>query len=333
MTTTFRILCTLAIAHSYYSDGCRDFDFVIPADTTGVFRNGKLIAKVLDGALTVLYEADEGASALAPLANKRLRFGMKLMNPLFSNFTDCAGPIPLYRNTGAAGSLDPARGVVMTGRLLSHSVTQTIRPVTITVNDSTGWQLQTETISTANDRATISCDLSGQTAGAYSVVENYPTETKPVTYYSDAELVQAGVFGIVEINIDSGFYTSPPSFTISFNAKQEALKYYVVVSNYTANEFNNLSVVDNGFAEEGRPRINFTRVPSVAFTSDEIPPGMLAKNSDKVVLFKSQGFVARREKARKKIQLSKNGDVLIKHLPQIGADKTSGDVVIHISKP
>ena len=68
MTTTFRILCTLAIAHSYYSDGCRDFDFVIPADTTGVFRNGKLIAKVLDGALTVLYEADEGASALAPLA-------------------------------------------------------------------------------------------------------------------------------------------------------------------------------------------------------------------------------------------------------------------------
>lgn len=333
MITTFRTLFTLSVAHGYYSEGCRDFDFIVPANTAGQLRNGKLIAKVLDGKLNVFYEADDGGAALVPLTGTRLRFGMKLLNPLFSNFTDFAVPTPLYRNNAVPGSLDLAVGVVMTGRILSHPVTKTVRPVTVTVNDSDGRLLQTETITATNDRPAITGDLSGQAAGTYSVVESYPAETKTISYYSDPELQQADVFGIVEIKIGSGFYSSNPSFSISFNAKQETLKYYLVVSNYTATEFDHLSVTDNGFTEEGRPRINFTRVPSAAFTSDEIPPEMIAKAGDKVVLFKSQTVVARREKARMKIQLSKNGDVLIKHLPQLGADKANGDMVIHISKP
>lgn len=333
MISTFRTLCTLAIAHGYYGNGCRDFDFIVPSDTARLLRNGKLIAKRLDGRLNLLFEADENGAALIPLAKTRLRFGLKLLNPLFNNFTEFAGPTPLYRNSVVPESLDPPIGIVMTGHLLSHSISKTIRPVTITINNSTGQLLQTETITAENDRSTISRDLSEQAAGAYSVVESYPAETETVTWYSDADLLQSGVFGVVEIMIDSGFYASPPTFTISFNAKQETLKYYVVVSNYTANDFDQLSIADTGFAEEGRPRINFTRVPSDAFTSNDIPVGMLAKPGDKVVLFTSQGGVARREKARKNIQLSKNGDILIKHLPQVGQDRASGDVVIHISKP
>lgn len=333
MTSTFSTLFTITVAHDYYSKGCRDFDFIVPASTAGLLRNGKLIAKALGGKLTLLYEANDKGVALVPMAGTRLRFGMKLLNPLFSNFTDFNIPAPLYRNTLATGSLDPAMGVLMTGQLLSHTVTKTIRPVTVTVGDPAGQVLQTETITTANDRSTISCNLYGQAAGMYSVVESYPGETETVTYYSDPELLQAGVFGVVEIVIDSGFYAAPATFTINFNAKQETLKYYVVAGNYNATEFDQLSVADNGFAEEGRSQITFTKVPSATFTSDEIPPGLLAKAGEEVVLFKSQQVVARRENARKKIQLSKNGDVLIKHLPQIGADKASGDVVIHISKP
>lgn len=333
MITTFRTLFTLSVAHDYYSDGCRDFDFFVPGATAGLLRNGRLIAKVRDGKLNVLYEADNGGAALVPLAGTTLRFGMKLINPLFSNVTDFVAPTPLYRNAAAAGSLDPAVETVMTGRLFSHAITKAMRPVTVTVNDSSGLILQTETITTENDRSSVSCDLFDQASGMYSVVESYQAATETITYYSDPELQRSGVFGIVEIKVGSGFYTSKPSFTISFNAKQETLKYYLVVSNYTASEFDHLTIADNGFTEEGRPRINFTRVSSAAFTSDEIAPGMIAKTGDKVVLFKSQAAVARREKARSKIQLSKNGDVLIKHLPQAGADKLNGDVVIHISKP
>lgn len=333
MITTFRTLFTISVAHSYYSDGCRDFDFIVPTETAGRLRNGKLIAKMLDGKLNVLYEADDAGTALIPMTGAELRFGIRLLNPLFSNFTDFAVPTPFYRNNAAVGSLDPPMGVTMTGRILSHAVTKAGHLVTVTVNDPSEQPLHPEKISVARDRSAISADLSGQAAGLYSVVESYPAETKTIPYYSDPELQQSGVFGVVEIRIDGSFYSAKPSFSISFNARQETLKYYLVVRNYPANEFDHLTVADNGFTEEGRARINFTRVLPAAFTSGEIPPGMISKAGDRVVLFKSQAVVARQEKARNKIQLSKNGDVLIKHLPQIGADRTNGDVVVHISKP
>jgi hypothetical protein len=333
MTTKFRKLFTLAVSHGYYSDECRDFNFVIPGNTSTLLRNGKLIAKVLDGKLNVLYEADDEGTALVTMAGAKLRFGMKLINPLFSNITDFAAPTPLYRNSMTAEKLDPPLNVALTGRLLCHAITKTSRPVTVSLKNQAGQRLLTETITAENDRSTVSCELSGQSTGAYSLLESYAGENQEFTYYADPELLQANVFGIIEIEINSDFYISRPSFTISFNAKQETLKYYVVASNYNATEFEHLSVTDNGFAEEGRELINFTRVPSDAFTADEIQPGTLARGNAKIVLFKSQTAVLRQESARKKIQLSKNGDILIKHLPQAGADRTSGDIVIHIFKP
>lgn len=333
MTTTFRTLFTLTVVHDYYSAGCLDFDFVVSSGTAGLLRNGKLIAKVRDGKLHILYEADDNGIALSNLAGSRLQFGMKLLNPLFSNYTEFAIPTPLYRNMVATGSLDPAMEVALTGRLLRHAISKTIRPVTLAVSDPAGHLLKTETITETNNRPTTSFDLSGQTAGVYIVVESYPSESGTATYYFDDELVQAGAFGVVEIMIDNGFYSVPASFTIDFRARRDMLKYYVVATNYNSTEFEQLSVSDDGYAEEERPRIDFTKVLPTDFTADEIQPEMLAKTGDRVVLFKSQALVARQEKARKKIQLSKNGDVLIKHLPQAGADRTSGDVVIHISKP
>ena len=215
MITTYRKLFTLNVAQGNYSDWCRDLNFIVPADTACLLRAGKLIAKALDGKLNVLYEADDGGVALVPMAGARLRFGMKLQNPLFSNVTKSGGPTTLFRNTMAEGNLDPALDVVMTGRILSHEITETIRPVTIAVNDSSGFLLQKETITADNDSSTIFCDLSRQAVGAYCVMENYPAETKNITYYYDVDLSQADVFGVVEIEINSDFYYSRPSFSIS----------------------------------------------------------------------------------------------------------------------
>lgn len=333
MMTTFRILFTINVAHAYYSDNCRDFDFVVPADTGASLRNGKLIARVRDGRLYILYEADDAGTALTSIAGTGLRFGLKLRNPLFSNITDFNLQTPLYRNSLVADSLAPAIEVAMSGRLFSHAVTRSDRPVTVKINAPTGQPLQTETITADNDRSAVSIDLSGQAPGLYGVTEQYPGGLETASYYFDAELLQEGIFGVVDICIDSGFYALPPSFTINFSAKQETLKYYLVASNHTVSEFNHLAVTDNGFAEEGRSRIDFAKIPASSFTSDEIPLGMIAKSGDMVVLFKSLRGVARHEKARRKIQLSRNGDVLIKHLPQPGADRTNGDMIIHISRP
>jgi len=143
----------------------------------------------------------------------------------------------------------------------------------------------------------------------------------------------SGVFGIVEITLATGFYANPPDFAVQFRSREETLKYYVVARNYTDGEMGQLSINDNGFADDGRPRVTFTKKDPGSFTADDIAPGLLGGAGAKVVLFSSQAAVARRERARRQIQLTKNGDVLITHLPQPGPDKTNGNMIVHISKP
>lgn len=266
MTTQFRTLFTVNISHAYYNEGCKDFDFVFPADTAQLLRNGKLIAKVRDGVLYVLFEADKSGNVLVSIAEKTLRIGLKLLNPFFSNYTDLAfnSSTLLYRNTGSPAVLDPPQ---------------------------------------------------------------------PTTINSDPEFLQLGVSGIIEIKIDGGFYVAAPAFRIGFNAKQEQLKYYIVARNFNDTEIGQISVADNGFTEDMRPQVIFTKVFPAEFIADDIPPSLLGGIDTKVVLFKSQGMVARREKSRKKIQLNKNGEVLITHLPQPGAQSTNGNLFINISKP
>jgi len=201
------------------------------------------------------------------------------------------------------------------------------------LKDSTGQALQAETITAANNRTTVSCNLTGQAAGAYVVEEAYPSDTELIPYYCDPELRQLGPFGVMEIEIGSSFYAAAPTFELVFAARQETLNYYLVARNYNVAEFGQLAVVDTGFTEDGRPQVVFTRVESSAFTADEIAPSLLDGGDARVALFRSQATVARRERARKKIQLKRNGEVLITHLPQVGADKVSGDIIVQISKP
>ena len=148
----------------------------------------------------------------------------------------------------------------------------------------------------------------------------------------DAELLREGLFCLVEITVDAGFYAAPPAFEIAFQARAETLKYYVVARNYTAGEFNQLDVSDAGFAADARPQIRFDRIPPSGFTSAEIPAAQLGGSDARVTLFRSQQPVARQDKARKRIQLARNNDVIIAQLPQPGAAAATADLVVHLSK-
>ena len=333
MITSFRTLCTLAVTHTYYSEGCRDFGFIVPVDTAEVLGNGRLLVKTREGVVHVLFEADAAGVPLRPLVGARLRFGMQLQNPVFATMTDPVAATPLYRNAAVPASLDPPVAVRLTGRLFSHNLTRSIRPVTVSLRTSSGQELETATITAEHDRTAVSFDLSGHQPGIHLLAEAYPAETLTSLYYVDSELQRSPIFGVVEVEIADSFYTTPPALTIPFTAKEDTLKYYLVAGNYTGAEFAALSVTDTGFTEDKRPQILFDRVESPAFTARDISPALLARSGERVVLFQSRAPVARRERARKNIQLRKHGDVLIKHLPQVGAADVSGDVVIHISKP
>ncbi|HZR45362.1 MAG TPA: hypothetical protein VFA47_01565 [Candidatus Manganitrophaceae bacterium] len=335
MMIRFKTLFTLAIRHAYYSEACRDFDFLFPADSARRLENGKLLAKAREGKLHLLYEADEAGTPLISLAGQTVRIGLKLLNPIFSNLTD-TGPGPaflLYRNAADRAKLDAAEKRNRVGPIFTHFLTDTARPTTATLKEAGGGVVQTDEVTAADGRSSLTYDLTGRSAGAYRVEELSSGGAATVLYYSDPELSRLGAFGAVEVAVDGGFYAAPPAFEIAFDAREETVKYYLVARNYTAAEFSQLSVLDAGFAEEGRPPLTFTKVDPAAFTADEIPPALLGGPDDRVVLFKSQAAVARREKPRKKIQLKKNGDVLIPHLPQPGEGKPNAEMIIQISKP
>lgn len=153
----------------------------------------------------------------------------------------------------------------------------------------------------------------------------------------EPELAREGVFGVVEVRIAAAFYDAPAAFEIAFAARQETLRYYLVVKRYSAAELDQLTVSDAGFGEEGRPEVKFTKVPAAAFTPAEIPPALLGGGGGggdaTVLLFRSQAPVARRQRGRRKIQLNRNGEVLIEHLPQPGAERATADLIVHLSKP
>jgi len=341
LNTQFKNLFTLSIDHDFYTANCQDFKFLIPQETRQLLNNGKLLCRIRDGILYCLYEAGPDGLALNPLDGSPLRFGLKLLNPYFSNYSDfdLAGRTALYRNITSATAIDPVHAITHTGTIITHSISDSARPVTVTLENNDGVILKSILIESTHNQSTVSFDLNAVpdvgslSQGFYKVTETYTASTQETDYYFESELLKQGIFGIVEINLANGFYTTPPGFSIHFASRREILKYYVIAKNYSNTEFGSITVTDTGHLEESRPQINFTRVASTAFTAAEIPVTLLNNGDDKVVLFKSTGTVSRQEKARKNIQLSRNGDILISDLPAPGIDKARADLIIHAAKP
>jgi hypothetical protein len=341
MKIQFFKLLTIAITHTYYRDNCRDFAFIIPADTAQLLRDGKLLAKVVDGKLIVLFEADEEGVSPVPIAVKTLRIGLALRNPYFSNFSDLgpdAGALTLlYRNSENSAALDTEK-TILVGNVFSHLLADKARPVVVSLKDASGLSVRTETITATDSRTSVSYDLTAQRAGSYLISENYPGSSVTSTIYHDAELLQHRPFGVIEIKIDNSFYTTTPKplapeFEVAFVACKDTLKYYLVAKNNTnALFFDKLTIEDVGHNEENRPEVEFDRVSGTALGDDDISAELLGEDPENVLLFKSRDKVSRQETPRRKIQLTKNGDVLIRHLPQPTADKVNGYIIIQISK-
>jgi hypothetical protein len=337
MSTSFGILFSVKIAHSYYTSGCQDFEFLIPADSNLILRDRRVITRVSKGICYFLCEKDESGTPVVAVSGITIRIGLKLVNPFFTNITKLVfkpGTTPLYRNTTSPTSLDLPVEMLVAGPLFAYPLTKTARPVTVTVKDYLNNVLQTEIVSNVTDTTPVPLDLRGYAANIYSVNEKQGSSTKKSLYYIDPDLAGKPVFGIVEINVSNSFFTPvPPVFTLNFVAKEEVLKYYIVGKNYTTTDLNKLSVLDAGYNEDSRPQVQFTKVNQGSFVATDISPSLLAGSGTSVVLFKSQTPVPRLEKARRKIQLSKNSDVLLKHLPLPGIDRSNSDIIIQISKP
>jgi len=334
MITRFNTLLTLEVDHEYYSGTCRDFDFFVPSETIRELSKNRLLSKVNEGRLYLLYECSETGIPIITGSETTIRIALRLNNPCFSNFTDFTkeyGSVLLYRNIFSKVLADLPLHVGLRPSTFTHPVTKKSRPVTVTLKSDEGRVLFMEAITAQHDREEVSLRLTDNKAGLYEIAETYGDMSVVTTsYYVDSELFAKGVTGIIEISLNSSFYPPSavvhPAFSISFKARKEYLKYYVVMNNMADSE--KLSISDTG----SLPPIEFTKILSAAFDQNDIQPDLLlSDNTQSVILFKSTTRLVRQQLARKKIQLARNGDVLIAHLPQPAENRTSADIVIRIS--
>lgn len=337
MSIRFRPLLSVTCAHAYHGGGpCPDFAFSLPADTAARLGHGRLLARSRDGILRLYVETGANGQPLAPLPQAPLLFGLGPLDPGFTRTTVpvpvAPGQLPLYANATLPGVLDGPRGAVL-ARGIQHHLPQTPdRPVSLRLLDGAGRELAHQTVAEAG--AAGSFDLRPLPAGAYTLEETPPAGPVARTEWWRAPGLDAKQpWGLLALRLDPGFVLAPAAFTLSLAAPQDTLRYYVVAPAYGQAEFDQLGVRDAGFEEEGRAEILFDRVVPADFGADDLPPALLAPGPARTVLFRSRTPVARRLGGPRKIQLRRNGEVLIEHLPQAGTERVLGRHVIHLSKP
>lgn len=335
MSVQFKALFTVKLLHEYYVDVFKDLILVVPKETGIVLKNGKIIVKELDGVYHFFCEFQENNIPLVELSNQSLKFALKLSNPNFYNFTDISQDkaVPLYNNSSLTSALDLAANVVPTGQFLTHVISHEDRPVTLSLESIKGNVISTETVTVEHTRNHCSFEFKNAVSGAYRVKETYLAKNEIINYYYHQETFVQPTFSLIEIKIDSSFYTSPPEFTIQFNAKKEKLNYYVIADKYSPTDFSNLQITDTGFVKDSRSEVTFERVEVNNFGSEEFKANLLGEPNSKVTLFRSLNKVNRQHKSRKNIQLSLNGQMLISNLPAPGQEKTQANFIIHLANP
>lgn len=333
MNIRFDTLLTLEVTHAYYGAACRDLAYVLPSDTTAACASRRLLVRELEGRLHVLIERS-GAAPVADPTGLMLRVGLRPASASFSTITqltiDPDAPLLLFDNAVAPGQLVAAASARLVSSRFTHTITEAARPVTLQLLTADGTELATETIT--DSTSTWTCLLAHKPAGLYRVEETFPAANAASRYYHDTELAAAGVLAVCEIRVDSSFLAATAALTVPFTAREEVLKYYVIASGFSAPELAQLQVTDTGFADDARPEVQFQRRTEAQFGPGDLPPALIRGAEDTVVLFRSQAPIARRAAPRRKIELRRQNETLVAHLPSPAPHQPSADLLIHISK-
>ncbi|MDI1478928.1 hypothetical protein [Polyangium sp. y55x31] len=339
MTVRFESLFSLRVTHEYDGGTFPDIDFVLPADTTRILCGARALTRASNGVLEAHFQAVGDRAPLVGAAGTTLRIGLRPTDPFFFNYTALPsappGSVAYHCNGKSPSALDAAEPRKLVGSLVAHALGLSARPVTVTLRDAAGAAIRVEEVTAARSATHVTFELDRMPPGPFSIEEAYEgAETRTTEYLTEPELLRAGVVVVVDIHVHDFFHAEggAPAFEIGFRARKETLNYYLVIDKPSSTELEHLSVSDRGAAEEGRDEIAFTRVLDSAFGRGEPPLSLLARGGARVVLFRSQAPVARRRRAAKKIELSRNGDVLIENLPLPGADKADANQIIHISR-
>ncbi|QLQ24146.1 MAG: hypothetical protein HZT41_04035 [Dechloromonas sp.] len=327
----FRTLLQIEVTHGYYGGLCPDLAFVVPSDEPALAA-GRLLVREREGRLLVLFETDEAGNALSEIAGTTLFVGLRQLNPAFANFTQPPlpdGSLPLYAND--------ASPTVFSAPVAAHWIAaqQRIEPVQGARPLSLRWQrngltLAEQTLVAGENEAMFA--TRDWPAGRYTLSETAGGPEQRSTWLLSRSLADQALWCVVAVTIAPTYYATPPTLRVALLARSDVLQYYVVARNFGTNEFNQLQLTDAGAAEQARPAIAFAKVLPAEFAADDLLPASLGDASARIVLFQSLAPVARRAGGYRKLQLKRNNEVLVQHLPQAGSDRAQARFVVHLAK-
>lgn len=332
MRASFRQLFTVTQSHSYADPRVTTVDFVVPAATARLLHRGRLRSRVHEGRLHVLMETNAAGGPLTDLTGTTLRFGVRPRTP--SAFTNVTAPLhggantPLYRST-AAGVLAAPIDIRVVGPLPRHRLVRPNRPATVSIADAALNVVWSQVVPDATPDVTL--DLRRLQPGRYRVHTVDTVGSLEEELLFEPELADCSA--VVEVGLDADLYALGRVFTLTFAARNERLRYYIVARNGNAEALSNVTVEDVGHLEDGRPQLMFNRLEAAAFTSAHLPAAAFASNGAAVLLCESTIPVPRVHPGRRHIQLNRSGDVVIPGLPSVGAERTASDLVVHLPQP
>ncbi|MGJ7605695.1 hypothetical protein ACSFA7_15250 [Variovorax sp. LT1R20] len=329
----FRPLWTVEVQHAFFGGACDTIEFLVPPSTQRALAGAHAIARQRDGRLHILYEANESAQPLSPLAGRTFLFGLQPREPSFELITVPLGLPPgdtaLWRNSPDADALTGPAAVRMSGEQLRIEPRSALRPLTLRLFDATDTQRAQAVLNIGEEAWT---PLGLFTRGIWRVEED-DGNAAPQSWRLQVEPELIGAWGLLELTVDAGHIADGHAFTLAFAARSDTLRYYVVANRFGEAEFNQVQVLDNGFSAESRPAIQFNRVLPAAFGPGHLAPGLLdPSGSARIALFEAQASVARRARGPSGLELHRNGDLLIGNLPQPGADRPDAQFVVHLSQ-
>lgn len=337
MIRRFVRLFTVDVRHGYYGGKCEDFDFFVPNATDAILRGGRTLVRASEGCWQLWCDVDAAGDPVIDLSGRAVWLGLRLNNKAFDIVTapvlDASGPMPFYSNRGSTAALDGPVGIHPVSGIYEYVRRSSGRSAVLTVTDSAGAAIETRTISAEDTRHRF--DFRRFTDGEYRVLETTADgQVLTTRLMVSTELRNADLWGLLEIRVDRAFYDAPPTFTLTFSARSDRLKYYVVARDYSPSDRNQLSVTDVGFGEENRSQIEFERVAPEELVDDEFASSLFeGGDGHSVILFRSSSEVARRARGYRKLQLSRNGNLLVSDLPLPSPENPRSHFIIHLTRP
>lgn len=333
----FSKLFDINFTHDYYDGRFSDVACIPLPATRKKLSAGGIRPLMRLGQYSLFYEASDTSpnTAKLPLNVGCWCFALTVVNPTFASVTElslASNRISVYRNKLNPLALDDEQQYIRVGNRFSYTLSQTKRPLTLSVLDENDALVQTHLLETDDASSSFSLLFASLACGVYKIKESSSDgdSVSEVIYLPHLPL---SCFAVVMLDHSPSFYSDNVSFELHFTARQDTLNYYIVASNYANSDIQALDLNDAGFSEQSREQIIFNKVDAAAFTSQQIDIDLLTTSNANVVLFTSQSAVSRRLQGPKKLQLRLDSEVLIANLPTPGSSQVSADFFIHVAKP